>query len=309
MNILKKDMVCRLGDNNHQEDVAFLVVQNSLVRGGTGDGATVPHNDEHPLELYNGKTGAELASLIYKRIFEDASPTEPLKRILGRANDSIRLLHQVLLDLDGTEPGSKLHGLCFGVFEVRPMWTKIIWAGDAQVFIRFKDGRIWMTGNEIREHDGEMYSLVALYTEKAASELELDPKTTDEKEQNRIRARMWKHFYEPLCRARDERVNTDHPKGYSLMNGHPEALSLWQMRKFYTPHIEIVGSVTDGLMQPRNEFVQLSEEEAASRLLGYIEHFGDFRSYADYLEGYERHLKSLRHVRHMEKAGVLVHLA
>lgn len=309
MKIVAHDILCRTGDGDHQEDVAFLKVWEGdrfLLRGGAGDGATVPHNESHPLEFYNGKTGAELASQIYKKTCEEADPLESLGRILFRANDSVRLLHQVLLDLEGTEPGSKLHGLCFGAFEVKPMWTRIVWAGDAQVFVRFKDGTVWMTENELREHDAEMYALVRLYTKQAAKALELDPYTQDDTEKDRITNKMWEFFYEPLCRARDERINTDYPKSYSLMNGHPSAPERWRLKKFYTPHIELIGAATDGLFQPRSEFAALSDEEAAKRLLESVEKWG-LEGYADRLEEYERQ-KPAGHVRIMEKAGVLVRL-
>ena len=110
MKIVAHDILCRTGDGYYQEDVAFLKVWDSVVRGGTGDGATVPHSPSHPLKLYNGKTGAELASRCYKLICEQADPREPFKRVLIRANDSIRLFHQVLMGLEGAEPGSQLNG-------------------------------------------------------------------------------------------------------------------------------------------------------------------------------------------------------
>lgn len=308
MEILDTETLCLAGDNNHQEDVAFLLVHDSIVRGGTGDGATVPHSDKHPLEFYNGKTGAELASRCYKLTCGQADPREPFGRVLVRANDNIRMIHQVLMDLGGSEPGSKLNGLCFGAFEITPTWTRVFWAGDAQVFIRFKNGQIWMTKNEIKKHDDEMYSLVALYIKQAADELELDPKTTNIGEQDQLRDRMWEHFYEPLCRARDERINTGRPKGYSLMNGHPGAPLRWRAKKFYTPRIKLIGSVTDGLMQPRDEFASLSNRKAARLLLRCVEEHGSLKAYANHVEEYEWS-KPVGHVRHMEKAGVLVRLA
>lgn len=308
MEILSKDIVCRLGDGGHREDVAFLTVRDDIVRGGTGDGASVPHCESHPLKLYNGKSGAELMARCYKLTCEQADPRELFERTLLRANDTIRMIHQVLMDITGSEPGSKLNGVCFGAFEINSVWTRILWAGDAQVFIRFKDGNFWMTCNEMKGHDAEMYSLIASFTSHAAAELGLDPRKATREERSRIRARMYEHFYQPLCRARDQRINTDDPKGYSLMNGHPGAPTRWQKASFRTADIEAVGSVTDGLMQPRDEFAELSEEEAARRLFGHIEEFGTLKRYADALGRYEKS-KPLGHVQHMEKAGVLVYLA
>lgn len=332
MKVLDHDVFSRAGDDGYQEDVAFLYIfGGSVIRGGTGDGVTVAHikgSKEHPLVLYNGMTGAEIDAQTYRLVCRESNPREPFRRILIRANDSIRLIHRVLMELEGDEPGSMLNGLCFGAFEVTSHWTRVFWAGDAQVFIRFKDGRVWMTENEMREHDNEMYMLIDKYFDQASRELGIPrrPKETTlrqllrripvlssilnwwrRKKENLLQRRMWVHFYGPLCRARDERINTDHPKGYSLMNGHPEAPSRWRTQKFYTPHIEIIGSVTDGLMQPWNEFAELSDEEAARRLLANIEGFGGLRAYAEYLEEYER-TKPVGHVRHMEKAGVIVRL-
>lgn len=197
---------------------------------GVTDGITGVYLPNEGPQLFEGRTGGQLASHTISYVFGDVAAKHSLEDFLRRANcilngDVTKLYG---LSLEATE---LLPSAAFVVASINNSTIEILQAGDCLAIWQMKDGTLGGTSNKTYNYEKELLRIIAELMEK----------------HQRDRQKMWEEFRPILIEKRRANINTKEG-GFALLNGQPEFEEFWQ--KFTLPRSEIHFLVlfSDGLV-------------------------------------------------------------
>ncbi|MDI6602623.1 MAG: hypothetical protein QME57_00690 [Patescibacteria group bacterium] len=210
------------------------------------DGFSEPSSPNHPQNFIDGLTLGEVTTRLIEEIFQNASPEMHLRDVLLKANQAI---WQKKLDAGIPEEIGRLSGATFAATKIGKKETEILAAGDTFALVRLKDGKVFITENQVHAHDTFMNSEISRLMQEIAQEWNIKLENIEEEKLNKVRDEMWNRFYPILLKERGRVINnSESPEGYGALNGEPGIERMWQRLAFPTYEIDIILLFTDGFI-------------------------------------------------------------
>ena len=195
---------------------------------GVADGVSGLYLPEEGPTLYEGRTGGQMVCDVLLKTIVTASPKESLLRIMLNANQAIAA-HQTY----PLEESEMLGGATFAVAKFTNEQIIIIQAGDCFALWVSKNGKIGITKNQVFHHDTQMRQEIARLMEKHGGNQQ----------------KMWQEFRPFLAHYRRQQMNNkNHPHGYGVLNGQPNAKEMWAEFILFREEIKLLLLFTDGLI-------------------------------------------------------------
>lgn len=214
------------GTANPREDRKFVRYLPECLLACVSDGTSSPWVDAP--YLYDGSTGGQKMADVVVMSLLQAYPHSSLFSTLMDANRmgaAFLKEHHIPFN-PGESPGA-----CVDMIKMTPEYLDVCHVGDTFTIVEFKDGKLFITNNQVFEHDKEMGAFFTDCMTMCGGD----------------RREAWKLFAPYLAEARRQRANIVGEYGYPLLNGHLN-LSMVRHERFPTNKVRRVFLGTDGAM-------------------------------------------------------------
>ncbi len=240
------------------------------------DGVSAPFSPDTPIKLFGGingikgLSGGEMTARLIEGVFRAARsfPEATIERVFLAASAAVGGF-QVEAGIPLDDAG-KLAGATFAGVKVDETVGRVygLQGGDVFALIAYRNGRIFLTQNQVQGHDTVMNAMINDFKRKIAEEhrTTLEKAKDDKALWDSIIGEMWNRFRLPLERARREDVNNQNgPRGgYALLNGQGTVKRLWVSFSLPRESVETIILFSDGLVPWEGVLKKHSGDQIAS---------------------------------------------
>ena len=213
------------------------------------DASSEPWAQKYPKTLLNGSSLGEhtarfAESFLGPRLY--LLRDEPISTLFSELNQAA-LLEKISNGIP--KEIAELSGASFAAANVKYDNTEILAAGDSFVAGELKNGKIFITENQVHLHDTAMHKEIARLMKEVAAEWKLRLDSVDEQTLDNIREETWNRFV-PILKVARKRVmnNPEVPEGYPTLNGDSRSESMWQRFLLPTADLKRLLLFTDGIV-------------------------------------------------------------
>lgn len=193
------------------------------------DGVSPPYNSANPLLMVQGRSAGAVVAALVCDTFASATAVDSAHAVMARANAQVGALQQGwgrVLDRPDLLAGASV------VAAKLADTVEIVQVGDALACWRNRGGQTSATVNTVYGHEQHLLVIVARIMEEVRGD----------------RAAMWERYYPLRCTAVRAHTNCSGQLGFSVVNGQPEAVSLFQVHQIPTSELETLLIFSDGLV-------------------------------------------------------------
>ena len=300
---MKVQMIYDQGTALYREDGLFVVGCRLF---GVLDGTSAPYAPKYPPKMFNGMSGGEMVSRLCERLCY-VQPDINLEQLIQFLNESVGKEQEIagILHNDAGE----LAGSTFAFARVNKKTIEICQAGDCFALWVTRDGKTYITQNQVRAHDTDMNAeLDRLQMEVAAERnIKLSVKLTEE-ELKPIRGEVWNRFCPTLKEARRQDVNNPtSPRAYGRLDGNPRLMKLMTFYKFPRQDLRILILFSDGML-PWSRMKNMTDEQVGNEMHKIYKKSG-LRGILAKARHEERKLRAKRYLSYAEATAIALNFS
>ena len=181
------------------------------------DGFSAPYGPKNPLTSPTGGEIAKIAKQTFDLYSSKEYPSYSLWEVISFANDQIAKIQK--RNDKSLNRADKLAGASFAAIKMNTQTIDVVQAGDSFALWVTKEEKVFMTKNQVFNHDTKMHERISSLMQKIAKEKNICLDEATAEERNEVRKEMWNRFYPYLSKKRLENINKKGADGYGCLNG------------------------------------------------------------------------------------------